>query len=203
MKSLFTRIFYRLILYLDSKTDEAKIYYRSKNLILGPQSKLYKDSLIYNMQGKQDLISVGEATHICGELLTFNYGGKITIGDNSFVGPGTRIWSGEEIIIGSNVLISHNINIMDNNAHEINFEERAESYKKLHVIGYPKVKGSVKTAKVIIKDNVWICFNSTILKGVTIGEGAIIGANSLVTKDVPPFTMVAGNPAVQIKKLNN
>ncbi|WP_292489709.1 DapH/DapD/GlmU-related protein [Mesorhizobium sp.] len=53
----------------------------------------------------------------------------------------------------------------------------------------------MKIGKVRISDNAWIGFNSIILKGVTIGEGAIVGAGSVVTKNVEPFTIVAGNPA--------
>ena len=53
----------------------------------------------------------------------------------------------------------------------------------------------------MIKDNVWIGQHSTILKGVTIGEGAVVGCCSVVTKDVEPYTVVAGNPAKQVKRL--
>ena len=49
--------------------------------------------------------------------------------------------------------------------------------------------------EIVIEDDVWIGFNSTILKGVTIGKGAIIGANTLILKDVPPYAVVVGNPA--------
>lgn len=59
----------------------------------------------------------------------------------------------------------------------------------------------VKTAPIHINEKVWIGMNAIILKGVTIGEGAIVGAGSVVTKDVPPWTVVAGNPARVVKKL--
>lgn len=54
---------------------------------------------------------------------------------------------------------------------------------------------------IIIGDDAWIGFNAIILKGVTIGEGAVVGAGAVVTKDVPPYTVVAGNPAGVVKKL--
>ena len=59
----------------------------------------------------------------------------------------------------------------------------------------------VKKSPVIIEDKVWIGTRSIILKGVTVGEGAIVGAGSVVTKDVQPWTVVAGNPAQKIKEL--
>jgi acetyltransferase-like isoleucine patch superfamily enzyme len=60
---------------------------------------------------------------------------------------------------------------------------------------------NIKMADIIIEDKVWIGFNVIILKGVKIGEGAVIGAGSVVTKDVPPYHIVAGNPAKIIKKI--
>ena len=201
MKDILKRILYRILLYIDKKKDTAKIYYKSKALVLGPGSLLSKDAVIYNMQGDIDNMVIGKNTSICGELLTFNYGGKITIGDNCFIGPGSRLWSGENITIGSDVLISHNVNIVDTNAHEIDALERAEGYKKLSTHGYPKNKGSIKTDKITIHDLAWISFNVTILKGVTIGKGAIVGANSVVTQNVSEYTIVAGNPAVEVKDL--
>ena len=59
----------------------------------------------------------------------------------------------------------------------------------------------VPMGQVQIKDKVWIGFNVIILKGITIGEGAVIGAGSIVTKDVPAYTIVAGNPARIIREL--
>lgn len=56
---------------------------------------------------------------------------------------------------------------------------------------------------VVLEDRVWVGINATILPGVRIGYGAIVGANSVVTKDVPPMTVVAGNPARIIKELKN
>lgn len=59
----------------------------------------------------------------------------------------------------------------------------------------------VKEAPIIIKDKAWIGMNVIVLKGVTIGEGAVIGAGSVVTRDVPDWTVVGGNPAKEIKSI--
>jgi len=161
----------------------------------------YEDAIISNQQLDKSKITIDSGSHISGTLLVFGYGGKIEIGKNCYVGDHSRIWSGENIVIGDNVLISHGVNIMDNNGHEIDHELRAEGYIKSFEQGTKFLAGRVSTAPVIIHNNVWIGFNSIILKGVTINEGAIIAAGSVVTKDVPAFVVVGGNPAVAIKQL--
>lgn len=166
-------------------------------------SRFYENAIVNNFQNDNSKIVIGKNTHIRGELLTFKYGGEINIGSNSFIGEGTRIWSGDSLIIGDNVLISHNVNIVDSNTHEIEHLERAERYRELITNGQWETKGSIITSPVKIKDYAWISSGVTILKGVTIGVGAIVAANAVVTKDVPDFTMVAGNPAKQLKKLKN
>ena len=170
------------------------------NTVYGENSLFFPNSRIFNPQSK-DKIKIGNNTHIRGHLLVLKYGGKITIGNNCFVGDGSRIWSGDLIKIGNNVLISHNVNIMDTNSHEIDYVERSERYIDLIKNGQWEDKGSIITSPVIINDYVWISFNSIILRGVTIGKGAIIAAGSVVTKDVEEFTVVAGNPAKIVKYL--
>lgn len=165
-------------------------------------SKFYEEAIVHNGAIDKRKISIGSGTHIRGELLVQKYGGQITIGNNCYVGTGSKIWSGESITVGNNVLISHNCNIVDTNSHEIEYSERAERYKELVKTGPWDTKGSILTDPIVIKDNVWISFNVTILKGVTIGEGAIIGAASVVTKDIPPFTLAAGNPAKVVKEIH-
>ena len=98
-------------------------------------------------------------------------------------------------------MISHNVNIADTNSHEIDALERHTSFKEIMQEGKHPDYPTVKTKPIIIEDDVWIGFNSIILKGVTIGKGAIIAAGSVVTKDIPPFSMVAGNPAKIIKTI--
>ena len=59
----------------------------------------------------------------------------------------------------------------------------------------------VRSAPIVIEDRAWIGFNAIILKGVTIGEGSVVAAGAVVTKDVEPYTVVAGNPARVVKRL--
>ena len=141
-------------------------------------------------------------TVIEGELLIFASSGRITIGDYCFIGKDSRIWSAVELKIGDRVLISHNVNIHDTNTHPLAAKDRHTEFKEM-VDGPPfRQLFEIGKAPVTIEDDVWIGFNSTILKGVTIGRGAIVAAGSLVTKDVPPFTLVGGNPAQVIRKLD-
>lgn len=159
----------------------------------------YNESRIHNFQQNNKKIKVEGGSHIKGELLVFAYGGEIEIGKNSFIGEFSHVWSGEKIVIGNNVLISHNVNIIDTNSHEFNHIERAKTFKDIVTNGHPITKGSISTSPIIIKDYAWINFNSVILKGVTIGEGSIVAAGSVVTKDVPDYAIVGGNPAKILK----
>lgn len=194
--------FFRLHKIINSLNDYEAIQncYRMSN---ASSAMFYAESEVENQQQKPDNIIVGENTHIRGRLLIFGYGGRISIGNNCYLGNYSNIWSAEHVEIGDNVLISHNVNIIDTNSHEIDYLERAEAFCSLIKMGAPSINTfNVPAARIIIEDYVWISFNVTILKGVKIGEGAIIAAGSVVTKDVEPFTMVAGNPAKFIKKVN-
>lgn len=157
---------------------------------------------IGNFPRDKNKIIIGKHSVIEGKLVVFNYGGSISIGDNVYVGVNSNIWSGEEVQIGNNILISHSVNIIDTNSHEIDHVERSERFKSLVKYGHPIDQASIVAEKIVIEDYAWISFGAAVLKGVTIGKGAIVAANATVVKDVPPFTLVAGNPAKEIKKLN-
>ncbi len=159
----------------------------------------YPEAKVENHRQDKSKIIIGKGTHVRGALLVFNYGGKISIGENGYVGEGSRIWSGESVTIEDDVLISHDVNIVDTNSHELESIERSERYRHLTQNGHWTTQGNVLTAPILIKKHAWISFGSIILKGVTIGEGAIVAAGSVVTKDVPDFAVVGGNPAQIIK----
>ena len=111
------------------------------------------------------------------------------------------MWSQDEIVIGNNVLIAHNVNIHDTNSHPIDFIERRQDYKEIITNGFPNSKENISCKSIHIEDDVWIGFNSIILKGVKIGKNSIIAAGSVVLSDIPSNVIVAGNPAKIIKKL--
>lgn len=200
---LFTRLLWRYLNVEDVEKAlrQNRIRKCMEAVTIQPGSAFHEQAMVFNWQKDQSRIQIGKGTHIRAELLIFANGGKITIGDDCYIGEGSRLWSAAEIKIGSNVLVSHNVNIIDTDSHEIDHLERAESYRSLIRSGHPKGKINVKIAPIVIEDYAWISYNVCILKGVTIGKGAIIAAGSVVTKDVPDFVVMAGNPAVQIKKL--
>lgn len=103
----------------------------------------------------------------------------LVIGDNVSIGDRSEIHCGKEIYIGDNTLISWDCCILDRDYHSYNGNK--EVMKSVH-----------------IGRNVWVGCRAMILKGVTIGDGAVIAAGSVVTKDVPANTCVAGNPAIVI-----
>lgn len=112
---------------------------------------------------------------------------EIKIGDGTVIGDFSHITCINNITIGNNVLMGKNILITDNSHGIFNLYNLQISPMKRVV----NSKGPI-----IISDNVWIGEKSSILPGVTIGKGSIVGANSVVTKNVPEYCIVAGIPAV-------
>ena len=156
---------------------------------------------VHNPTRMRERIKIGRHTRVDGELLIHDYGGKIEIGDYTYIGAGARIWSGESVTIGNHVFLAHNVNITDTNSHQFDAQARKHHYLRTVVNGEPFVKDSIETKPIVVEDHAWVNFGVGILKGVRIGEGAVVGALSLVTKDVPPYTLVAGNPARIIREL--
>jgi maltose O-acetyltransferase len=148
------------------------------------------------MQGNAEAILIGSNTHIRGQLVVFPHGGRIQIGNCCFVGEGSRIWSGASVVIGHRVLISHGVNIHDTVSHSFSAVRRHEHFNQIVTTGFPRVLEEVPAqAPITIEDDVWLGFSSSVLRGVSIGRGAIVGAASVVTKNVAPFSIVVGNPA--------
>jgi acetyltransferase-like isoleucine patch superfamily enzyme len=162
---------------------------------------LGRTARIRNGFGDSSRIVVGPHTHVNGELFLFANGGQITLGEWCYVGEGSRIWSSGSVKIGNRVNISHSVNIFDSLTHPMRAADRHQQIKTILTQGHPR-EISLGERPVTICDDVWLGAGSIILRGVTIGEGAIIGAGSVVTKDVPPFSVVAGNPAVLIRELS-
>jgi acetyltransferase-like isoleucine patch superfamily enzyme len=149
----------------------------------------------------RDSIVVGRNTHIRGHLVTFGHGGHITIGSYCYVGEYSKVWSAKELTIGDRVLIAHNTSIFDSNTHPVNAAKRHQQFVDIITTGHP-TDIDLNEEPVTIEDDVWIGCNCVVLKGVTIGRGAVVGAGSVVTKSVPPYVVVAGNPARIVRELS-
>lgn len=120
-----------------------------------------------------------------GVSLSVAKGGEISIGADTSVNQGTVISSLERVAIGNGVRIGEYCSIRDNDH---------------RIVGRSKILNSGFISKpVVISDDVWIGRNSTIMPGCTIGEGAVIGANSFVNRDVPEFTIAVGSPVRFVK----
>lgn len=183
-----------------------------ENLVIGKDSILREGSRCYfnpkfNRTNRK-CIQIGTKSLIQAGFTFEDEGGKVTIGDNVYIGDANFI-SRCGITVGNNVTMAWGIYIYDHDAHSVIWEERKYDNERCYHdyihhdqnLNYSKDWSVVKTKEIIIENNVWIGFDSLILKGVTIGEGAVVAAKSVVTKDVPSYTLVAGNPAQIIKAL--
>jgi acetyltransferase-like isoleucine patch superfamily enzyme len=115
----------------------------------------------------------------------------LSIGDGTFVGHQCSLIVGKSIHIGRHCLLAAGVSISDYDGHPLDAEARRRG----------ETSPASEIRPVIIGDDVWIGGGAAVLKGVTIGDRAIVGACSVVTKDVPPDTVVAGNPARVVKNL--
>jgi len=117
---------------------------------------------------------------------TTDFGKNIRIGKKVFINSGCRFQDQGGIIIGDESLIGHNVVLATIN-HDLN----------------PNNRGTMTLKPIVLKKRTWIGSNSTILPGITVGENSVVAAGSVVTKDVPANTIVAGNPAKFISNVEN
>lgn len=153
-------------------------------------------------------VIIGKDSMIGCNFIFESNSGEIKIGERSYIGNGTNLISRTGITIGNDVWIGWGCYIYDHNSHSLSWQERRKDlfqqiadYKATKNYVLNKDWSTVNTKPIVIQDKAWIGFDSVILKGVTVGEGAIIAARSVVTKDVEPWTIVAGNPARVVKRL--
>lgn len=141
----------------------------------------------------------GASTYL-GTMFDVGPQGRVKLGDYALV-HGARIICDAEVSIGDYALISWNVVLMDTYRVPMN---RAERRKEMELVPSREKRlacAAVEAKPIRIERNVWIGFESCVLPGVTIGEGSVIGARSVVTESVPPFTIAAGNPARHIREI--
>jgi len=146
-------------------------------VIYGPNISLGRDVIIVAANGYRTCLTT--VRHGEGE-------GKIHIGDRVLVMNGVRVSSASEIIIEDDCMLANMCYIMDADWHDI----------------YDRHKSPGRTRRVHLKRGAWIGDSAIVCKGVTVGENSIVGAGSVVREDVPPNTVVTGNPARVVKKID-
>jgi acetyltransferase-like isoleucine patch superfamily enzyme len=143
-----------------------------------------KDITYINIHPRGSLKIYGSVGIGRGSKILVENNALLVIGENTSITGASKIIAENEIHIGSNCMISWDVQIMDTDYHKI----------------YANGKISNSPSSIVIEDEVWIGSRATILKGVKIGKGSIIASDSVVTKNVEPYTLVAGNPAIVKKK---
>lgn len=142
----------------------------------------------------------GASTYL-GTMFDVGPRGRVKLGDYALV-HGARIICDSEIFIGDYALISWNVVLMDTHRVPVNAAARRKELELVPTRELRQASADVPAKPIRIERNVWIGFDACVLPGVTIGEGSVVGGKSVVTEDVPPFTVVAGNPARVIRQLN-
>jgi len=180
-------------------------YIENESSILRPGFSVRVD----NPEPGKKYVYLGEKSILSCNIIFESKQGIVRFGKENLITNSTIICR-EEIIFEDHIFLSWGCTICDHNFHSVDYNERRNDFKQVYDdvingrnVNYGKNWETVDSKPVRICSDAWIGMNCTIMKGVTIGKGAIVGANSVVTKDVPDFTIVAGNPAKIIKTLQD
>ncbi len=177
-------------------------YYYSKFskmvTILGEGVRFYKTTHINYFEGASaSNVKIGAKCRLHGDLTVYGKG-IIELGKYSKVGVNSKIKCVNKIVIGDYTAMATNCVIVDNNNHPVNPLDRLKM-RKTPSGSFERSWQNSDNAPIIIGSNVWIGENVRICKGVTVGDGSVLAANSVVTKDVPANSVAAGNPARIVK----
>lgn len=151
---------------------------------------------------RQPAVTLGRGSQVYLAMM-FDLGerGRVRLGDYSSI-TGGRVICDDEIVIGDYCLISWNVIIMDTYRLPLDARSRRTVLEHVALTNDRVIPSSFDAPRPVrIGDNVWIGFDACILPGVRIGVGSVVAAKSVVTEDVPPYTIVAGNPARVIRSL--
>ncbi len=154
-----------------SRFEPQIIWHKPKGIAIG-------NNVIIKKRCRLEAINTGKAPGVI----------HLRIGDNTSFQQGCQLTAAQQVTIGKNVLIGSNVLITDNDHIYDHPTKPASAIRELH------------TAPVIIEDGCWLGFACVILKGVTIGERAVIGANAVVTSDIPPYSVAVGAPARVVRR---
>jgi acetyltransferase-like isoleucine patch superfamily enzyme len=163
-----------------------------------PETHLDSAFVFANTEGK---VRISRGAHIyAGSMFDVGPHGTVTVGECAMLN-GVYIVCDSRVEIGSYATISWNVVFLDTYRMPFSPEARHALLERRFREGAAQPKGDVPSRPLILRDNVWIGFDVCVLPGVTIGEGSVVGARSVVVEDVPAYTIVAGNPARPIRTL--
>lgn len=194
-----------LLIKLYRVRQEKEMYARFKRLAtVGEPFETFRDAGIFNESGDPAKIVIGHHTTVLGNLQCKTQG-QLNIGSYVMIQNDTSIMCLEHVSIGSFTAVAGGTVISDNNNHSTDPLEWLKH--RLRAApggeGYPGLGNGWELSEskpISIGHGVWIGARCTVLKGVSIGDGAIVARNAVVTKDVPAFAIVAGNPARVVKE---
>jgi len=154
--------------------------------------------------GNKRNIQIGERVICRGLVRAGNWTKKgiIKIANDVYLGDDTILNAEDRIEIGEYTMVAHGVQINDSQSHPIDPSLRVQDWDFIRGYSELKERPTVEHKAIIIGKHVWISFNAIILRGVSIGDNSIIGAGSVVTKDIPANCIVAGNPAKIIENLD-
>lgn len=189
--SIYSSFFLSFINYINLKYHRVEygknVIIRGKLNIYGRGTIIIGDSVILNSDMKYNPIG-----GMSGIILQAEQSGIIQIGNNVGISNAALISQGPGIFVEDDVMIGGSCKIYDTDFHSLNYIERMQ-----------KNDPGVKMGKIVIKKGAFIGGHTIILKGVTVGQFSIVGAGSVVTKDIPDNEIWAGNPAKFIRKNRN
>jgi maltose O-acetyltransferase len=175
-------------------------FYKVKNnaTLTGQNHVFSKNTDIRLINGaRKENLRIESDCKIHGKII-LSGAGKVRFGKYSQLGSGSIVGALISVSIGDFTVISTNVRIMDNNNHPINPLDRKKMQMSPH--NSPERQWTYSaSAEICIEENVWIGENARICKGVSIGRNSIVAANTVVTKDIPPNSIVAGNPGRIVK----
>jgi acetyltransferase-like isoleucine patch superfamily enzyme len=172
------------------------------NVLLDEQAYLETSYsfLLYRSKRQRGVAIAAGATVYLGTMFDLGPRAQVAIGKYALIN-GAWIISDAGVEIGDYALISWNVVLMDTYRIPTDTMGRRGELKELAFRERRRLDAPVASKKIRIESNVWIGFDCCVLPGVTIGEGSIIGARSVVADNVPPYSIYAGNPARLIRRI--
>ena len=190
----------RLLLFVIGWSAVGRTAAIRRHAVVGPRFQSSRGTVLRN-EGRREQVRIGSHVTLLDDELRCYQDGRIVIGDFVWVSLRAQIISVASVEIGSYCIFGRDVYISDSNEHPIDPNVRREQTHRFLMNGTLPDRSAAASAPVRIGDGVWVGERAIILKGVTVGRDSVIAAGSVVTRDVPARSVVAGNPARIVKDL--